>query len=705
MIAENKALKIESSQENGVITSILHKETNWDLIAQPALASIWKLVVPVDGHRNNKIYAQDQILSSAEEISQDSIRLVWSGLKGNHSVKLDIEVEVLVSLHADEVHFQMHVANKSPYIVEEAWLPCIGGMRQPAGQQSFTSASVDMCGGFHTTPMGDGFPQTCGYWGTDYPTFIKTYGSEVAQFPFVLLTNNETGIYIGMHSMEQDIVSFVHELRPGYTDSKHCRIPKSDTLGGHLAGYVISAALLPFIQPNTRKELPTTILRPFRGDWHEGVATYKKWRETWHSQRKPLGWVKEIGCWMTLHINSPEGCCRYRYSELVEVARDAKQYGVQLLQLIGWAKDGQDGAEPFQDTDDRLGTREELKEAIRQIEALGIRVLLMCKFKWMDASVKSSELITHTAKDMYGNPAQFPGYAYQTLTQQLFGASRRSGATLCQSSSDYRKFALKEFAKIVDLEPSGILYDELMNDRLLCFDPHHDHCYGDSNLKGEMQMADDFYRYVTERKLDFLFAGESPTDALSQYYPVTYVRTEDGRWADQTHRPVLRYINNAIKVATCLTGFDDREMVNQCMVFGSIINYEPFRAAYRTCQTPRGMVFKHLGFAKSSRSLSGKVSSFTHKVQRSKPRNRILNSSILFSNTMEKRRWQSQTSQRSKSYRRWLRRRRNSPVSCYTSLNLRMKGRVTDESLLRQEVFSFWSKNKHKENSLWNIRS
>lgn len=586
MILENQAIRIEFAQETGVMTSILHKKTNWNLISQPALASIWKLLVPVERHRNNKIYAQDQILSGIEEISSESLKLVWNGLRGNHSGILDIKVELLVSLHDDEVHFQMNIDNQSPYIIEEAWLPCIGGVRQPTGQFPFTSASVDMCGGFHITTMGDGFPQTCGYWGTDYPTFIKTYGSEVAQFPFVLLTNDQVGIYMGMHTTEQDIVSFVHELRPGYTDSKHCRIPTTDTLSGHPAGYVIGTALLPFVQPNTKKDLSTSVLRPFKGDWHEGVATYKKWRDEWYSLREQPAWANQIGCWMTLHINSPEGCCRYRYSDLVEVAKDAQQYGVQLLQLIGWAKDGQDGAEPFQDTDDRLGTREELKEAIQKIEALGIRVLLMCKFKWMDASVNSSELLLHTAKDMYGNPAQFPGYAYQTLTQQLFGASRRSGATLCQSSSDYRTFALKEFAKIVDLGPSGILYDELMNDRLLCFDPHHDHCYGESNLKGGMQMADEFHRYVTERKLDFLFAGESPTDALSQYYPVTYVRTEDGRWADKIHRPVLRYINNTIKVATCVTGFDDREMVNQCMVFGYIINYEPFNFKGRISDMP-----------------------------------------------------------------------------------------------------------------------
>ena len=311
-------------------------------------------------------------------------------------------------------------------------------------------------------------------------------------------------------------------------------------------------------------------------------------------------WLNDIDCWFTLHINSPEGCCRYKYHELPELAREAKEKGVQVLQLIGWARDGQDGAEPYQDIDPRLGTKEELKEAIREIEAMGVRVLLMCKFKWADRAIPEfdTEIQQHTLKDMYGKYVQFPGYAYQTLTQQLFGGSRRCGAGLCHSSPEYRKLALREFAKIVDLESSGILYDELMNDLLLCFDRNHDHRWGESNMQGSLKLAAEFHNFARSKNPEFLFTGESPTDALSQYYPVTYVRTWDGRWEDPIHRPVLKYINNEMKIATCLTGWDDREMVNQCLAYAYIINYEPYNFKGRVSDFPDtvayGQMAQHL---------------------------------------------------------------------------------------------------------------
>lgn len=587
-ILENEFIRINFNENTGAITGLYNKMTGWQAIAQPKLAAVIKLLVPVDGHRNNKILSENQRLHSLVITAGRHALLTWEKVSGDKSGELDINIALQITLKDQEVHFEMEVDNKSGHCIEEVWYPCFGGLREPNGEPAFESLTMDMCGGFHRTLMGDGFPQTCGYWGTDYPTFIKTFGSEVAQAPFLVLTNNKQGLYIGMHEEEQNIVSFVHELRPGYTDSKHSRVPKTDEVGGKPAGYVVSAAQLPFIQPDEKMKLAPIVARLFEGTWHTGLEPYIRWRKQWYSQMPQPAWLNDIDCWLTLHINSPEGCCRYRYIELPEIAREAREKGVQILQLIGWARDGQDGAEPYQDTDNRLGTAEELKKAIKDMEEIGIRVLLMCKFKWADQAIGefNEEILPHTLKDMYGNYVQFPGYAYQTLTQQLSGASRRCGAGLCHSSEAYRKLALREFAKIIDLEPSGILYDELMNDRLLCFDRSHNHRWGESNLKGSMKLAEEFHELAVNKNPEFLFAGESPTDQLSRYYPVTYVRTWDGRWEDPVHRPVLRYINNDMKVATCLTGFDDREMVNQCLCFGYIINYEPFNFKGRINDIP-----------------------------------------------------------------------------------------------------------------------
>jgi hypothetical protein len=586
IILENDHIRLGLRAEDGAITEFLHKPTGWQLIRQPLLARLWTLVAPVEGHRNNRIVSNWQSPPAVRRENGTHCILAWHGLTGSHSGVLDISLSLDIRLTGDEAYFALTLQNRSQSCIEEAWAPCFGGLREPKGETAFDSLSIDMCGGFGRVTMGDGFPQSCGYWGVDWPTFLKTYGTETVQFPFILLSNGRTGLYMGLHSAGQPVVSFVHELLPGYDDSKHSRVPRGDMLGGHPAGYAVSAAQLPFVQPEERAVLPPVVVRPFAGDWHEGLRSYRSWRDTWYTPRPGSVWARDTDCWITLHMNSPEGCVRCRYGDLPAFAREAQACGVQVIQIIGWALHGQDGAEPYQDTDPRLGTWQELKDAVSEIKAMGMRVLLMCKFKWMDASVGATEFLPHTAKDMHGNPVYFPGYAYQTLTQQLLGGSRRSGATLCHNSKACRARLLREFGKVLDLEPSGILYDELMNDRLLCFDRTHGHRWGGSNLEGALLLAEAFYGLARARDPEFLLAAESPTDALSQFYPVSYVRTEDGRWGDPIHRPALRYLDNRIRLATCLTGFDDREMVNQCLTFGYIINYEPFNFKGRMADIP-----------------------------------------------------------------------------------------------------------------------
>jgi hypothetical protein len=292
---------------------------------------------------------------------------------------------------------------------------------------------------------------------------------------------------------------------------------------------------------------------------------------------------------MTIHLDSPEGCVRYRYTDLPGIAREAKEYGIGALQIIGWAWDGQDGAEPWQGTNPRLGTRDEFKEVIREIEGMGIRVLLMCKFKWADRSAKGfeKELLPYTLKDMFGNPVYFDGYGYQTMSQFMAGGSRRVGAGMCHLSEGFRNIALHEFKKILDLEPSGILYDELSNHMLLCFDTTHGHKSGESNFKGSLMLAEEFYNAAREANVQFLMAGEGPNDYLSQFYPINYIRTWDGSsHGEPIHIPAWKCMNPDMKFATCISGWDDREMVNQCLVYGYIMNYEPYHFKGRLSNFP-----------------------------------------------------------------------------------------------------------------------
>ena len=574
-ILENEFLNIEFDKKTGAIVGVLNKKTHWQLIRQPKLSCGIRLLVPTNDHRNNKALSQFQQLSSIKTVSAEECILVWDNITANHSGTLPITVEMNVKINRKQIAFSVSIENRSPYIIEEVWSPCLGGIREPYGTQPIKALTLTQIAGFHEQTLGDGF-HSWGYFGVDHPMNIQTFPGTNCQLPFMLLTQENQGIYMGMHSKEIELVSFISELVPGYTNSCHTKVAKGDEIGDQPAGFVVSAAQLPFVLPGEKRELAPMIIGLFEGTWHKGIEFYQNWRNTWFCKKPQPQWLGEVDCWMTLQMNSSEGCCKFKYRDLPDMMREAKKQGVQALQLIGWAIGGQDGLEPFQDTDDRLGTREDLKAAIEEIEQMGIRVLLMCKFKWADQASEGfeKELLQHTMKDIYGNYTQFGGYIYQTITQHLNGASRKSGAGLCHSSEAYREFALTEFDKIVDLKPSGILYDELSSDLLVCFDQDHGHSWGESNLKGTLKLAEMFYEYAHNKNPEFLFTAEGVLDPLAQIYAVNYIRTSGGTWGGPNYTPAWKYMDSDMKFATCIIGFDDRELINQCLVQGHIINYE-----------------------------------------------------------------------------------------------------------------------------------
>ena len=55
------------------------------------------------------------------------------------------------------------------------------------------------------------------------------------------------------------------------------------------------------------------------------------------------------------------------------------------------------------------------------------------------------------------------------------------------------------------------------------------------------------------------------------YYDLSYART----WG-RDHKPVSRYIRPDGNIMTAVTGFNDRGMINQCLLNRYIISYEPY---------------------------------------------------------------------------------------------------------------------------------
>jgi hypothetical protein len=78
--------------------------------------------------------------------------------------------------------------------------------------------------------------------------------------------------------------------------------------------------------------------------------------------------------WRQLQINSPVQDWRVPYDSLINYGRERAENGVHAIQLVGWNTGGQDGHDPQMSTGPHLGTTEQLREAIKKIQAMGVHI-------------------------------------------------------------------------------------------------------------------------------------------------------------------------------------------------------------------------------------------------------------------------------------------------------------------------------------------
>jgi len=574
LVIKNKTLKLEFCRETGALVGMTAVKTGWKILDRPHLGLSFRLLLPLsEEKRNNNVNGEGQKLTSLKTSRNGkSVIFIWDGVTSEFGGAHDIRLTLKVTLTERQAVYAMTVRNRSGLVVENVFCPYLGDLRHPAGDTEFKAISGGYSGPSQR-PLWPTFRNMKGYFGVDYPTQIGGNGFN-PQAPFVLSQGTQEGLYAGVCAETSELVAWHAELRPGFANSINSQYPLEDSIAGKDVQTRFAAVHLPIILDGETRDLTPIALEAYQGGWQAGADIYKAWRSTWMKTPRLPTWARHPHAWQQLHINSPEDELRIRFKDLVKIGEDCARHGVKAIQLVGWNDGGQDQGNPSHDPDPRLGTWDELKEAIARIQALGVKMILFAKFTWADRATEwfRKDLIKLSIKDPYGDYYMHSGYQYQTVTQLLDINTKRL-IPLCFLSERYQRLCEKEFKKMVDLGADGILYDESQHHgpALLCFDKHHGHRPGAPVYSNDRKLVENFRRISDPVNPEFLFAGEACYDWEMQQYHLSYFRTED-----KGHIPFGRYLLPQALFMTAVTGFEDRSMVNQCLLCRYVISYEPY---------------------------------------------------------------------------------------------------------------------------------
>jgi len=565
---EDHSLRVSFDSDSGALTRLENRMTHWTIERRPDLGVSFRLFAPLPNHRFSPILGQKQRVAFIKKISDNEVRIQWKNLASENGGILPLTVTADVTLTNGILTFSATLENHSQLTVETMDYPYFGDFNPPSRNSSMEVETVGYRG-LASDEIYPTFENVMGYWGVDFPT--KTIDN--TRNLFCLIQAPREGLYVEMHDpTEPYLLQYTFEEHPGTVSLLGNQVPRADKISGLPAHLEFRICHFIFAHPDTTVKLVPIVLRGYEGDWHAGVDCYKEWRATWFKPPQAPDWAKDIHSWMQLQINSPEQNYLVPYTNLVQYGVECASNGVSAIQLVGWNHGGQDGGDPAQDTDPGLGTWQELHDAIAQIQAKGVKIILFGKLNWADLTTAwyTNELYKYACTDPYGIPYQQPGYNYFTPTQ-LAAINTHRRAIMDVLDPAYRDVATREFQKVLALGSAGWLWDEVSGHATeYNFAPDHGYTPPGFIYAGDIPMAERLNAAAAAAHPGFLFAGEAVQDWLLPYYPFSYFRVRSGTV------PVMRYIDPQSPEMVAVTGFDDRDMLNLILLDRYIISYEPF---------------------------------------------------------------------------------------------------------------------------------
>ena len=574
---DNGKVRVEIEEEHGRIVRVSHTGLGIEVVTEPRLAENFRLLVPLPGRRGHHVAGRDQRLTDAQQDGM-SCRLSWRGLSSDGG-DLDIEVTQMIRLDGDDITFQTEVANRSPREVEEVFSVVLGGMGNHAERTDWRAHFPNPSGKGEEWPCYDTFPGS--YLGPAKPVWCRMYPGQMSM-PWIDIYHAEDnkGFYLGNHDPEVRHSILWAELTPFTThggprgDGQYWPDPRH--LGEEPAGMALAWNSIPFLRPGGTWQGPPVTLHFHEGTWWAAAEYFRSWFD---AQAVPMGhmaparresWMSAEDAWQSTIISYPDGTIGYRFRDLPDLARHARDAGINVLQIDGWDTGGIDRDYPDYSPDPRLGTADELRQALAACRELGVRVMLFTNLQWVNGDTEwyADELHQYVVRDPSGLVRNGMGWEYNT-TLGLLGQTVNWMYMANPSRPEFQRVILDQLEHVPQLGAPGTQIDKLLGMNQIDYAPDNPAPRDSAIPAGVLETLRRFHERARELDPDFGIASEAHWDRAMPFLEASYSRA-----FTMDHLPTFAAAFPEYRQSCCITGDFDYGLVNNCLRFGHVINVE-----------------------------------------------------------------------------------------------------------------------------------
>jgi len=541
---ENTFYRLEVNAQNGAICRIYDKIGNLELISEPALAENFRLLLPTPEMEANIILGTEQTLSRVDG-TQDRLELHWDGPLVNPQGSFDLSVTMQAEFVDKAIVFHIQVQNHTAYKLAEVWHAGLGGLMGFGERQAMHTVMAKMRGP-DTSNLFTNFPESMGVGGGGglrFPEYYVSYPVEIGMPWFDMYNHDlQRGLYYACYDTTPRLFVLRWEMHPGLArnriagnwpspaeiEAQHDEYPP---------GLVMHWVFFPYTPAGETFVSPPVVVQFHAGDWHEAAKIYRAWFvANFPIRSSEESWLRQAQAIQDAMFMLPEGNVMLTFKEMPEWARGAKEYGVNAVLVSGWNVGGHDNQYPNYTPEPKLGTWEELQQAIAECHQLGVKVFFFANIQPVDVSTEMYEEALSRYRIMnskgYSNVS---GWGMGTLGARM-GLTRPPIGGCDPGFPEYRRIIVEHMRKLAEIGADGVHYDKVIGHNAIDFNPALPFPPDEAWHRGAIACMEETLASCRAYVPDFCLGVESPWDRFLTYCDAWWL------WHDMLdHLPVMKY--------------------------------------------------------------------------------------------------------------------------------------------------------------------